>query len=322
MINNNYLLILGSQNANPLDRFFKRNQIHPVQLLNHKNEIIPLTYFDSWGELGVASTAWDWKYPNILFISTGSDLIKLDITKGVKTIITISDLKDVHEITFINSFLWIANTGNDEVIQYNIEKDKVEKRIRLKELISPLNVNSIKTKYVEKFHCNQVFKSINGSMYVLVHHCKGLQYKQKTITTIIKLHGNGGILNLETGNTINLRLRAPHTVRIINSMYWIFDSRRHIINIYSLKWKLIKKLQISGLGRGADSIGNYFYAGISPIRKRYLSYKSNIEVNNCSIDVININNLRRTENILINNIEQINNIYKISEFQFRSLLKL
>lgn len=310
------ILVLGSINATPEDRHTIRDNISPMQVIVD-GQVKKIHYFQSWGEMGVSALAPatnDW---TSFFLTTGHDLFKINIDSNISTeSINIDNIKDLHEITLIGNNLWLANTGHDEVIAYNIDKQIVRERVRLEKFRSQRNLartTESDVSEIDTFHCNQAFKGYNDCMYVLRHHASGRQQLIKRIAKKIKKHGDGGIINIDTNEAFDLSLKGPHTVRNVNNQYWIFDSGSNTINIYDPTWRLLKKLSTRGWGRGADlssKIGTY-YAGISETRKRYR--KENSESATCNlVQVFSIDSQSCIGEIAIpDGIEQINNVYVI-----------
>jgi len=321
------VMITGSLNCNKDDRYLSRKDIHPVQLLID-NKVIPVPFFDSWGEYGASSFAWDKDKNDYIYFTTGETPYKIDLlTKQYKSM-NIDRLKDVHEIEIINGKLWLSNTGNDEAIAIDISKETVSKRVSLKMLKENNEINiNVNTKpelnKVEKFHCNQITTGYSGELWALVHHTSGEQIIRKVANKLIKNQGNGGVIDLNTGNFIDLKLKSPHSIRKIKSNYWVFDSGNSKAHIYSPSWELIKKVDTAGFARGADiSKNGVVCAGISETRKRYLNIiKGGKKVPNMlqffsglTADVI--------DEVEIPDIEQINNVYVIDRQMSEQLLAL
>ena len=70
------ILVIGSLNANPADRVISRNDIRSMQLINDKQEIVPVPFFNSWGELGMSSMCWHPDTPYVLYIASSTELFK------------------------------------------------------------------------------------------------------------------------------------------------------------------------------------------------------------------------------------------------------
>ncbi len=324
----NFTLVVGSQNANEADRFLERSQIKSVQLLKGNNQFEAIKFFNQIGELGISSICWTKEEPLIWYYTTGNELFELDLIDGIVQSIHIPRVKGIHEIKVINGLLWISNTFFDEVIAYGIKERKVIKRVRLQsssenvKAISEADVDPKNLDRQNKFHCNQVFEDYEGNLVALVHHVNGEQIINRVAQRLIKNQGNGGVLFIEGGKTKRLRLKAPHSVRLVNNQYWIFDSGHAQLNVYSRSWDLIKEISMAGWGRGGD-YSNYreeYIAGVSAKRKRYLAFnEENKEANMLQAFDLNFQLKWECE---VPNVEQINNVYVISKEQLERIKEI
>ena len=272
------LVVLGSLNAKMEDRELQRSEISPLQIISN-GEVRPIPFFDSWGELGLSSMTWHPDRPKIIYFSSGKDLIKVDLVKQDIVPFVIDGLMDIHEMTRVDTTLWIANTGHDEAIAFDMASEKVIERIRLAKMhLSGIEIDHRKPsqndelKVADKFHSNQVIDGFGEELFVLVHHVTGKQLVKRIAQKLLKEHGNGGIVDLRSGAAFSLKLKGPHSIRKIRDEYWLMDSGNATINIYTPQWTLKEKIATKGWGRGAaisHSLG-LFYAGISATRKRYM----------------------------------------------------
>jgi hypothetical protein len=286
--------------------------------------------FDSWGDLGVSSMAWVATQPNELYVTTGSDLIKVDIGKGTVEALQVPGLVDVHEMATIGNILWLANTGRDEAVAYEYTTGVVVRRIELGRLSSarameetPSEPGSDEWRIVDKFHLNQVFEGIDGKIYGLVHHASGKQAIKLAATRLLKRQGGGGVINLETGERFELCLRGPHSVRIVNGEYWIFDSGNATINRYDAAWTLKSTLSMSGWGRGsAGSKLGYFFAGISKTRARYLDLLTTPKRSPNMVEIFAVDTLSVVSSVELAHLEQVNNVYVVSRETVDGLLSM
>ncbi len=324
------ILVLGSLNAKIEDRYHSRSEINPVQIFND-GKITKPSFFDNWGEVGVSSIVYQLHEGIALYLTTGPDLIELRLDENIITTpLEVDNLKDVHEITLIDNLLWLANTGYDEVVALDIKSRKVLHRIQLERfklkttlIDKPVSNDETESQEIDRFHCNQVFKGIDGKLYALVHHTTGKQLLTRIAKRLIKKQGDGGVIDLKTGKGIQLWLKAPHTVRIVNGEYWIFDSGNEAINVYSSDWRLKNKISTNGWGRGADlsKDGSLFYAGISEKRARYR--ESNDLPNGNMVQVFKTKDGACIGQINVSDgIEQINNIYVIPQYLADTLMRL
>jgi hypothetical protein len=316
------ILVFGSLNAKLEDRYHSRSEINPVQLISD-GKVIKLPFFNDWGEVGASSMVYQLREEVVLYLTTGPDLIELRFgEKALSTQLEVANLKDVHEITLIDNLLWLANTGYDEVVAFDLSSRKVLHRIQLERFKLKTNLinkslgnDETEWQEIDRFHCNQVFKGIDGNLYALVHHTTGKQLQTRIAKRLLKKQGDGGVIDLKSGKSIQLWLKAPHTVRIVNGEYWVFDSGGRAINIYSPDWRLKSKIATIGWGRGADlsNDGSLFYAGISEKRARYR--ESDDLPNKNMVQVFRTKDGVCVGQFIINDgIEQINNVYVIPNY--------
>ena len=261
------LLILGSLFWNTFsredNRYHDRSEIHPVQLVIG-SEIVKAPYFDHWGELGVSSMA---HHPDgRLYFTTGADLIEVSPGAGPPiTTFEIPGLRDVHEITLLGDLLWLANTGHDEVVAFDVHRREVARRIPLEPFRSRVGMLSSRREGRDRFHCNQVFQGLDGRLYGLVHQVTGRMLGKRVARHLLRKRGDGGVIDLEAGSRKHLWLVAPHTVTVVNGEYWIFDSGSRHINIYDARWRLKARIPVPSFGRGAamSRSSGLFFAGMS-----------------------------------------------------------
>jgi len=305
--------------------------VRPVQLII-RGETKPISFFDSWGTLGVSSLGWHPKNPTVLYVATGTELSKVDLKSKRTVELGVPNLHDVHELTVIGNTLWLANTGLDEAVAFDITRERVVKRMSLTAIsyASSVAVHEAEAKdgeveVIDKFHCNQIFGGFDGETYVLVHHVSGKQLIRRIGRKLIKNQGNGGVIGLSTGRVIPLGLKGPHSVEKVHGDYWVFDSGRAAINIYDQRWTLQETLSTRGWGRGAsfsEPLG-FFYAGVSETRKRYLGVvgsKSRRAPN--MVRVFSAKSREPVEDIELSDIEQVNNVYVIPKETTQALLEL
>ncbi len=322
------ILIVGSQNANLNDRSLKRSDIKSVQLLSLDGKLEEITFFNSLGELGISSICWKDTEPLVWYYTTGIEIVRLDLKTGSTQEFKIAKLRGVHEISIIDDILWISNTYFDELISFDLTSKTVVERLKLKssaQLITNLKESDVDVEdqtRENKFHCNQLFKSYTGEVMALVHHVNGEQLINRVAQKLIKSQGNGGVLAIRTGKAKRLKLKAPHSVRKVNGQYWIFDSGHAQLNVYNSEWKLIKETNMAGWGRGGDHSMKHklFYAGVSAKRNRYLAFNEENKGENM-VQVFDFD-LNLKEEFVISNVEQINNVYLISDKQLELIRKL
>tara|TARA_R110000782_G_scaffold54571_2_gene115290 strand:+ start:5457 stop:6383 length:927 start_codon:yes stop_codon:yes gene_type:complete len=304
--------------ANVADRSGSRKAIKSVQLLSLDGHAQNIPYFDQFGELGISSFAWSERQ---WFFSSGKDLYAIDPMSKEVGEIDVADLLDVHEMDVIDRRLWISNTGSDEVIALDAESLLVKARVQLRSLCGI--GGGIAEEAIDKFHCNQVFKGLDGELYCLVHHVNGKQFVKRVAAKLIKSQGNGGVVRLRDGKRIGLSLHAPHTVTVVGNEYWVFDSGKCAINVYNQQWNFVRSIATAAWGRGAalDEVEGIFYAGMSAIRKRYLgALSASCDFN--GVQVFSLMNVADTRMIELEGIEQVNNVYVIPDTVAEGLLSL
>lgn len=70
------ILVIGSLNANPADRAISRDNIRSMQVIDENQQILPLNYFNSWGELGMSSLCWHETDPYTIYLASSNELFK------------------------------------------------------------------------------------------------------------------------------------------------------------------------------------------------------------------------------------------------------
>ena len=299
------IVVLGALNTKPRDRTMSRESIKPVQFfdgISWKN----LDFFSNMGDLGMSSFGFH-ANSNRLFFSTGQQISVLDINNGVVSDLQIDMVQDVHEMSVNGDSIWVANTGNDEALEIDVLSLKLRNRFSLRENTSSQNS--------DKFHMNQIFFDSRGSPLCLVHHVRGKQFLRQVKGRILKKQGDGGHIGLYTDEITELSLKAPHSIISSGKEYWVMNSGDQEINIYDKSWKLLEVIPTLGWGRGADisSDRKSIFIGISPIRKRYAGLIKESTTVEPIIQVFDSDLRTCSETIPIGGIEQINNLYLLSD---------
>ncbi|MGV0795686.1 hypothetical protein ABQF26_01885 [Mycolicibacterium elephantis] len=305
--------MIGSLNANIADRTLDRSDLHSVQLIDSMSSVRPVEFFSDWGALGISSMCWHPDNPYIFYVATESALFRIALSDGQYERLEISNLADVHEITIIDNVIWIANTGHDQIVAYDIKQGKVTQRLNLSDYRASVSTSEDDpdTVAVDTFHCNQVFQGYDGSLYVLVHAVSGRQLKKKVARKLLRTQADGGVINLTNDQRYSINLKAPHSVRLVDNSYWIFDSMRFKIDILDKDWNFVQSVETRGFGRGGyyDSDNGTFFAGISATRKRYLRLLPAGEAVPNTVQVFDVKSYTERGKISIPNVEQINNVY-------------
>lgn len=316
------LLVLGSQNSKTVDQELTRDQIYPVQILNKNKTIKPINFFQNWGKVGVSSIAWHSALKNKLLVSINDELRILDTKSLQFETLVLGEIGDLHDIDFLGDELWISNTEFDEIINYDPKLKQVTERRLLNEFRTDLELFRENDQTKDRFHCNQVFRDYNGDLCVLIHHITGWQYFRVVMETLIRRQGDGGVINLDRKEIIQLKLQSPHSVRKINKEYWVQDSTDQSTKIYDQEWKLVDSIHTGGFGRGVafseeDGIA---YIGISATRKRYLRVIPKGGKHDNRIMIVDLKTRKALDIISIPNIEQLDNLYildddRLAEFE-------
>lgn len=307
------LVVLGSLNAREYDRRHTRDQIKPVQVV--RKSVDPVDAFQECGDLGVSSMAWLPGDRRWMFACDGRTVWKIDLHCATSTVVSVPNLADVHEMTVIGSSLWLANTGRDEVVEMDAESGAVRQRIPLE----PFRSTSSETlaedeKAEDTFHCNQVFEGTDGDPWALVHHISGQQMLRRIASRLVKKQEDGGIINLRTGETVPLGLRAPHTARRVYGEWWVFDSLAYTLRVFDSRWRPLRELRTSGLGRGAawSEELRLYYAGISETRRRYLGIvEDRKSAGKNMVEVFSPGHSTALDRLELEYIEQVNNVYLV-----------
>ena len=322
------ILIFGSMNANVDDRTISRSEVRTLQYIDPQLNIHTTDLFQSWGELGLSSMVFLPGSTRQFFITTGRHIYLIDFEADeVITLIDIPKLRGVHEISIIKNLLWISNTYYDEVISYDYQLKKVVKRLKLTpdkiQAMDEQKVNPEDTIRINKFHCNQIFEGFDGQEYLLVHHVTGEQIMKKVAQKLIKSQGGGGVLCMRTRKAHKLKMKAPHSVRLVNGQYWVFDSGHSELGIFDKNWQEIAKINLDGWGRGGCHLNhtNTFFSGISSPRRRYLKFLDAAPKKN-RVLAIDSQNKKIVHTLELNQVEQVNNLYHVKRDFLEELLRI
>lgn len=314
------LLILGSRNVKAEDQKLSRSEIKPVQILNSKGSVEDLQFFNSWGEVGVSSIAWDLeRFPHDLFVSVNDEIRRLDTRTKKYSILELGTVGDIHDIHFLSDgMLWISNTEYDEAIAWDPESGSVTKRISLdsyRRKLDDIQEDEDYEKVKDRFHCNQVFRNYDGELCVLIHSISGWQFYRVLFEMMVKKQGDGGVINLDTGQIHPLKLQSPHSVRKINNRYWIQDSSDLSVKIFDRDWNAAGSIKTGGFGRGADfsEEEDRVYIGLSATRKRYLKIIPSSDYLSNRVFVCRLSDRKKLDEISIPNIEQLDNVYILND---------
>jgi Domain of unknown function (DUF4915) len=314
------LVVTGSLSAKPQDRSLDRTEIRSVQIVDQRGAR-SAPWFDDRGELGVSSFVFAPDADVVLF-STGDDLLELCLGTGELSTRPVPDLVDVHEMVVVDGVVWLANTGRDELVSVPLAGTGPEgERLSL----ASFRVDEAEgSDAVDRFHVNQAFADRSGSLHCLVHHVAGRQFLRRVAARVVKSQGDGGVLDLATGHRRGLGLSAPHSVRIVGDRYWVFDSGRATIGVFDDDWRSDGTIATSGWGRGAavSDDGATVYAGMSPVRKRYLPFMSGQALTVPAVEAFDTAARRSLGVLELDHVEQVNNVYLVPDATAEALVAL
>ncbi len=326
------VVVVGALATKPPDRNLRRDEIHPVQVFT-ADGVEPVPALDC-GEFGMSSLVIR-AAAGVVYGSSGNDFFRLDLTDGSVTDLGV-DLKDSHEVTEIDGELWIANTGRDEAIAFDLATEKVSRRVAVRSARGSTSETSARNtpdvtpdatggETVDKFHANQIVRGLDGRMYVLVHHVDGKQIVKYVAQRLVKMQGNGGVIELETGRPVPLALSGPHSIQIVGpDEQWICDSRAGVLRVYDREWRELAQVPCAGWGRGVSvsTATGRVYVGISSIRKRYLQVIPTSQHSQNMLQVFDVAGRTLIGETVVPHIETINNVYVVSRETAERLVRL
>jgi hypothetical protein len=322
------ILVIGALNVNPADRVLERDQLHSMQLIDEKNAVTPVTFFDAWGEMGMSSMCQHPRDPYTLYIASDSEVFKFCLSNKTYERLDIADLADIHEISIIGDKVWITNTRHDQIVGYDMLTGTVSDRINLDVFRAgapEVGERDPHATVLDRFHCNQVFQGYEGGLKILAHALSGRQFAKRVGKVEIKISAyDGGVADLTRRQRHRLHLRSPHSVRLINDNYWVFDSARFMLSVFDRQWKLIRSMETRGFGRGGDrdTERGIYYAGVSATRKRYLGLLPGGDGAPNMVQAFDTNSYTELGSVRIPNIEQILNVYCLDRHVADALLNL
>jgi len=305
------LVVVGSLSAKAQDRSLPRSAIRSVQVLTAQG-ISAAPYFDGMGELGVSSLVF---LPGSqrLLCSTGADLIELDLGHRSRRCVDVEDLVDVHEMTVIGDRVWLANTGRDELVAVDLDGRVVDRRGLAQFRRAGQTRGGDDVEEVNRFHVNQVFEAVDGTLCCLVHHVGGRQLLRRVAARIVKSQGDGGILDVDGAGSHGLGLSGPHSARVVGSEQWVFDSGRSEVVVFDAGWARLATVPTVGWGRGAAvaADGSTVYGGMSPVRRRYRPFHSAPTVATPAVEAFDVAGRVSCGHVELDGIEQVNNLYEV-----------
>ena len=314
------LVLVGTMFPSADDRELPRAALRPVQIVGPDGRV-PVPYFDVWGERGPTAMAFT---VGRVIVTTGDDLWSVDLATGDADRCRVVDLRDVHEMQIDDGVLWIANTGRDELVAVDPTAGTEVERVSLAGFRLE-HVAAADEDTVDTFHANQVFTTLAGERAVLVHHVTGRQRLRRVAERLLKKQGDGGVVEIASGRRHRLGLRGPHTVRLHDSLHWLFDSGAASLNAYDVAWRSVDRIGLRGWGRGAavsTELG-LMYAGISKTRTRYLGLfpAAMTRVPNL-IQIVDLHARAVVSDIVLDDVEQVSNLYLVAPDVAEAMLAL
>jgi hypothetical protein len=316
------LVVVGALATKPADRNLERHQINPVQVFTADGiEAVPAL---DCGEFGMSALVIR-PEAGVVYGSSGNDFFRLDLASGTITDLGV-ELKDSHEVTEIDGTLWIANTGRDEAVAFDLATETVSQRVpvrstRASEPTPPPAPDAGET--VDKLHANQIVRALDGRIYVLVHHVDGKQIVKYVAQRLVKMQGNGGVIELETGRPVPLSLSGPHSIEAVGpDEQWICDSRAGVLRVYDREWHEHAQIPCAGWGRGVSVSARTgrVYVGISSIRKRYLQVIPTSQHSQNMIQAFDIAGRTLVGETVVPHLETVNNVYVVTRETAERLL--
>jgi len=314
------LIVTGSLFAKAADRVKERSAIWPVQVVL-EGQAFNAAAFGRVGELGVSSFAFvDGRDPAApIFYSSGDDLCEIAGAAGGVRRHDIPGLSDVHEISWHEGWIHLANTGCDEIISFQPARGYCRRQSLARFRCGASGSEG--ERLVDRFHANQAFRGLDEDLWALVHHVAGKQSLLTAVEGAIKRQGDGGVINLDRGMAVKLDLSGPHSVRVVGNEYWVMNSGSREIVVYSRDWKKLRVGPSLGWGRGMAIDGHLAYGGMTPTRKRYLSLFERFD-SRCWLQAFGLATCEAFAHALICNVEQINNVYCVDRAVGMRLLAL
>lgn len=274
------ILVVGAQCRRPEDRLaIDRTDVRSLQILTRDASIIG-TRFDQFDARGLRGATPD-LIRGRLILSTGEDLIVVDVNSRTFTPLAVTGIEDAHDVTVLaDGGLLIANSGSDEIIEVNFAGAEI-RRMSLEPFRSPRArpidhsrraAGALAPRLTagrDHFHVNQAFVGGDGRRYALVHHIDGFQRISHVATRLVG-HGRGGVLDLDAHRYHALRLQAPHSLRLWRDGFLVLDSGRQCVVTLDKSWYPSGSHAVPGWARGADADSNgTLWVGLSAIRRRY-----------------------------------------------------
>lgn len=282
------IVVSGGPSQHEADRSVDDSSLRPVQALVGDGFVSLERFIPQLGR-GVSNMV---EADGEIWWTDGTDLHVDDAA------IEIDALDDVHELATDGSKLLVANTGAEECLVLQRSSREVIERFRVGD---------------STLHLNQVFVGLDGRRMGLVHHVEGRQISKRVAGRLLKIQGDGGVIELDTGRRRSLRLTAPHSARIVGDEMWIADSGRARILRYDERWQLLGSIPTAGWGRGAVVAGTTFWLGLSPLRPRYRGFVEGPAVDRPEVHAFDVESHSVVAHYVLEGIDQVNGVHDISE---------
>ena len=310
--NDEALVVLGSENWNVADRHLGREHVRSVQILT-TDGVSRVQNLDQLGARGLRDVAF--VDHDTIVLTTGHALLRFRVSVGDVVNLMPGDVSDIHELSQQGRIVLFANTAMDEAVGVDVDSGHVTRTaldqfrhskshaINHQRPVGGAIPVGPKQEWDDHFHANQFMNSHVGEGLVVVHHVGGFRAMRAVGKRLVG-HGDGGVLNIDTGAVHELGLRAPHSLRrLSDGGYVIFDSGRGDAVVLDEQMLVRRRFAAGGWGRGcATPDDERWFVGLSALRKRY-NPSGHTSVN--SVVCIDPESGRRIANWVVEGVEQI-----------------
>ncbi len=321
------IVVVGAVNLHPHDRTLAPDRLRCVQLLL-PGHTVHCPGFDALRDDALRDIV---ALPDGRFVlSTGGQLLSVDVARGTVTPWPIDRLADLHAITLTDSRLLLANTWADELVELSttgalLQRTSLSPRRHRRSrpiahdrfLLGLLGSSS--TDHEDHFHLNEAIIGHDGHRYALVHHVEGFRAFTHATHRLVR-HGDGGVLDFDTGRAHALGLRAPHSLRAVDDGYAVLDSGRGELVQLDEAWHQRRRMTVGGWGRGLAVVGHRFLVGVSATRKRYLDSRRDPGAN--MVVALDIPSARRVGRRHLDHVEQVWSVRHVTHAQAEALLRM
>jgi hypothetical protein len=247
------LVVSASLSARPTDRVLERGDVAPVSVVDPTTATVrPVAGFSDVGDLGVS---------NLAVLPDDRVVVATQALVGIVDHGRLGwwpphpglDLEDVHEVVVAAGIVLVADAALDAAIVVSSDD------------LAPIEV--IRPPEPGTYHLNQALP-VDGRILGIVHDVRGRS--RRTAAGLVR-HGDGGVIDLRTGEILLRGCRAPHSLRTIGDHWLLLDSGNRRLLVFDDHWTLQDSIELPGWGRGAvhDRATDTLWVGISPPRPRY-----------------------------------------------------